>query len=33
MTDTTFLDTRGPMSLKAIDAWSGDGFNENYAFN
>ena len=21
------------MSLKAIDAWSGDGFNENYAFN
>ncbi len=33
ITDTTFLDTRGPMSLKAIDAWSGDGFNENYAFN
>lgn len=33
ITDTTFLDTRGPMSLKALDVWSGDGFNENYAFN
>ena len=33
MTATTILATRVPMSLKAIDAWSGDGFNENYAFN
>lgn len=33
ITDTTFLDTRGPMSLKAIDAWNGEGFNEHYAYN
>lgn len=33
LTDTTYLDTRGPMSLAALDAWTGNGFNPDYAFN
>lgn len=33
ITDTTFLKTKGEMSYSAIDAMTGEGFNENYAFN
>lgn len=33
ITDTTYLDSRGPMSLAALDAWNGNGFNEHYAYN
>ena len=33
ITDTTFLRTRGVMSYAAIDMYTGEGFNRNYAFN
>lgn len=33
ITDTTFLQTRGIMSYAAIDMYTGEGFNRNYAFN
>lgn len=33
ITDTTFLRTRGIMSYAAIDMYTGEGFNKNYAFN
>lgn len=33
ITDTTFLWTRGVMSYVAIDMYTGEGFNQNYAFN
>lgn len=33
ITDTTFLQTRGVMSYAAIDLYTGEGFNKNYAFN
>lgn len=33
ITDTTFLKTKGEMSYSAIDMMTGEGFNEQYAFN
>ena len=33
ITDTTFLRTRGIMSYAAIDMYTGEGLNKNYAFN
>lgn len=33
ISDTTFLRTRGIMSYAAIDMYTGEGFNKNYAFN
>lgn len=33
ITDTTFLRARGTMSYAAIDMYTGEGFNKNYAFN
>ena len=33
ITDTTFLKTKGEMSYSAIDMLTGEGFNEQYAFN
>ncbi len=33
ITDTTFLRIRGIMSYAAIDMYTGEGFNKNYAFN
>ena len=33
ITDTTFLRARGTMSYAAIDMYTGEGFNQNYAFN
>ena len=30
---TTFLKTKGEMSYSAIDMLTGEGFNEQYAFN
>lgn len=33
ITDTTFLKTRGKMSYAAIDFYTGQGINKDYAFN
>lgn len=33
ITDTTFFRTRGIMSYAAIDMYTGEGLNKNYAFN